>query len=402
MKIQDVTSIALNTLLLNKARAFLAALGIIIGIASVITLLSLGDSSKAAIKQQISLLGSNLLTITPGGVQQAPGSAKSITPADIQALGQHSAVSALISHISPEISQDTAVSGKRLSVSTTVIAATDQYQYAHNIALEKGYFISQQDNKLLAKSVVLGPQLSASLFGANNPIGQTIHILNTPFRVIGVTQSKGGNIAQSQDNLAYIPLTVGEYELFGQRYFSSVSLTVRNSGSILPAQNTVGYLLLQQHRITDPTKADFSIISQNDVLSVTSKTSQTLASLLTGVAGISLVVGGIGIMNVMLMTVIERTREFGLRKSLGAKNRDIVYQILTETVALTLAGCILGIAAGVGSTVLITWLINTPLTISGFGILISVFVASLIGLLFGIYPALKAAGLSPMEALRYE
>lgn len=388
--------------MLNKARAFLAALGIIIGIASVITLLSLGASSKESIKRQITLLGSNLLTISPGGPQQAPGSSSSLTMDDINALNQNPTVNLLISHISPEIFQDTTVSGKRLSIATTVIAASQPYQYVHNISMQRGFFISQADDKLLAKSVVLGPQLAASLFGATNPLGQTVHILNNPFTVIGVTQSKGGNIAQSQDNLAYIPLKVGEFELFGQRYLSSASLTVKNSDSILQAQNTVGYLLLQRHHIQDPMKADFSIISQNDVLSVTSKTSQTLSSLLSGVAGISLVVGGIGIMNVMLMTVIERTREFGLRKSLGAKNKDVVYQILTETIALTLSGGIVGIVVGIGATVLITSLIHTPLTISGFAITLSVFVASLIGLIFGIYPAFKAARLSPIEALRYE
>lgn len=402
MSISDLIYISASALALNKVRAFLATLGIIIGIGSVIALLSLGQGSKQSIKQEVALLGANLLTITPGGVLQAPGSSKSLKIADSEAITNDTALKGMISNVSPELSQDTVVSGNRLSVSTTVLGVAPAYQQVHAVTMQQGAFITTRDGQMLAKSIVIGPQLAASLFGNTDPLGKTIHIQNTPFVVIGVTQSKGGNIAQSQDNLAFIPLRVAEYELFGQHYLSSISLSVKNSAQMIQAQNTIGFFLLSRHQISDPLKADFSILSQKDILSVASKTSQTLSSLLTGIAAISLIVGGIGIMNVMLMAVIERTREIGLKKALGATDREITQQILTETVALTFIGGLLGIVGGIMATLLISYFLHTVFVISVVAILIALLVSGCMGIIFGVYPALKASALSPIEALRYE
>ncbi len=402
MKLADFISLATEALTLNKLRAFLATLGIIIGIASVIALLSLGEGSKQAIKQQINSLGANLLTIIPGGMLQLPSSNTSLTLSDAEAIQSDPSIKHFVSSVSPEFSQDTNVASSRKFIGTTVLGVVHEYQFVHTIGMQQGAFLTLRDEKRLAKVAVIGPQVATSLFPNSKPIGQTIHINDTPFTIIGVTQSKGGNIAQYQDNLVYIPLPVAEYEIFGIHYLSAISVSVRNAQFMTDAQNALGYFLLTRHHKTNLTYADFSIISQKDVLNVASKTSQTLTSLLSGIAAISLVVGGIGIMNIMLMAVIERTREIGLRKALGATDVEIIFQFLSEAVILTLVGGISGIVIGILATIVIASLLQTLFVISLSGIALALGVSCFMGIVFGLYPAYKAASLSPIEALRYE
>lgn len=402
MKLFDFLITAIEVLTLNKLRAFLAILGIIIGIASVIALLSLGEGSKQAIKLEVNSLGANLLTIIPGGMLQLPSSNTSLILSDAQAIKNDSSLKHIVSRVSPEFSLDTNVASSRTFIGTTVLGVVYDYQFVHTIGMQQGTFLTQRDEKKLVKVAVIGPQVATTLFPNSNAVGQTIHINDTPFTVIGVTQSKGGNIAQFQDNLVYIPLRVAEYEVFGKHYLSAISVSVSNSQLMTGAQNALGYLLLSRHHISNLTYADFSIISQKDVLHVASQTSQTLTSLLSGIAAISLVVGGIGIMNIMLMAVIERTREIGLRKALGATEREIILQFLSETVILTFVGGILGIMIGILATTLIASFLQTLFVISLYGIVLSLSVSCFMGIVFGLYPAYKAASLSPIEALRYE
>ncbi|MCL5675498.1 MAG: ABC transporter permease [Patescibacteria group bacterium] len=402
MNISDLIAIASEALTLNKLRSFLATLGIIIGIASVIALLSLGEGSKQAIKLEVNSLGANLLTIIPGGTLQLPGSSTSLTLSDAKAIQNDSSIRRFVSNVSPEFSQDTNVASSRTYIGTTVLGVMPDYQFVHMVGMQQGAFLTQSDEKQLGKVAVIGPQVASSLFANANPIGQTVHINDTPFTVIGVTQSKGGNIAQYQDNLVYIPLSVAEYEVFGIHYLNAISVSVKNAKVMTEAQNALGYFLLARHHIINLTFADFSIISQKDVLHVASQTSQTLTSLLGGIAGISLVVGGIGIMNIMLMAVIERTREIGLRKALGATESEIIFQFLSETVILTFLGGISGMVIGVLTTTAISFFLQTLLVISLSGIILSLGVSCFMGIVFGLYPAYKAAALSPIEALRYE
>ncbi len=402
MKISDFITLATEALTLNKLRAFLATLGIIIGIASVIALLSLGEGSKQAIKLQVNSLGANLLTIIPGGMLQLPSSSTSLTLSDAHAIQNDSSIKRFVSRVSPEFSQDTNVASSRTFIGTTVLGVVHDYQFVHTIGIQQGAFLTQRDEEQLAKVAVIGPQVATSLFPNSNPIGQIIHLNDTPFTIIGVTQSKGGNIAQYQDNLVYIPLSVAEYEVFGAHYLSAISVSVKNAQFMTEAQNALGYFLLARHHITNLTYADFSIISQKDVLHVASQTSQTLTSLLSGIAAISLVVGGIGIMNIMLMAIIERTREIGLRKALGATEGEIIFQFLSETVILTFLGGASGMVIGILTTLVISFLSQTLFVISFDGIVLSLGVSCFMGIIFGLYPAYKAASLSPIEALRYE
>ncbi len=402
MNILEFIATATEALTLNKLRSFLAILGIIIGISSVITLISIGEGSKQAIKLEVDSLGANLLTIIPGGALQLPGSSESLKPADATAIKNDQTISALISHVSPEFSQDTNVSSTRKSIGTTILGVNKDYQPVHALKIQQGTFLSQKDQERLAKVAVIGPQVAVSLFQNSNPIGKTIHINDTPFVVIGVTQSKGGNVAQYQDNLVFVPLKVAEYELFGKHYLSAISLSVKSSLLMTAAENSVGYFLQARHHIKNPTSADFSIISQKDVLNVASSTSQTLTALLTGIAAISLIVGGIGIMNIMLMSVIERTREIGLRKAVGATDKEIILQFMTETFMLAFLGGLVGTLTGIGATFIISLLSNSLFVVSFGAIGLSLGVSWVIGIIFGLYPAYRASTLSPIEALRYE
>lgn len=398
---------AFEALTLNKLRTFLAALGIIIGIGSVIALVSLGEASQQVIQSSIESLGSNLLTVVPGstsaggGISQGLGSSQTLTYADAQAI-QNSSQITEVSQISAELSRRSQVSNGTNNTNIQVIGATQNYQSVHNVSLQEGVFISAIDDSALSKVAVIGPQAASTLFGTSDPLGQTIRINKLAFRIIGVTASKGGSGFLNQDNIVFIPLSTAQKQVYGVDYLSSVSLVAKSSEVMTEAQNQVGYFLLARHKLSDPTKADFSIVSQADILGAASSVTGTFTALLSGIAAISLLVGGIGIMNIMLVTVTERIREIGLRKALGAKKKTIISQFLVEAVLLTIVGGFLGMILGIGVSFLITSIIKLPFVLSFSSVVLAIGVSSGIGILFGWYPAQKAANLSPIEALRYE
>jgi len=272
-----------------------------------------------------------------------------------------------------------------------------------NIEIEQGVFISQQNAQNLSKVAVLGPTTRDDLFGENsNPIGQTVRIKGMEFKIIGVTKSKGGTGFGSQDDRIFVPLSTAQRFLAGSDRVSTINVQVIDQNSMAMVQEQISSLLLSRHKISDPQLADFSIMNQADIISSASSITNTLSILLGSIAGISLVVGGIGIMNMMLTTVTERTREVGLRKAIGAKKKDISTQFLTEAVMLTFVGGVIGVFVGWIFSLAISKFGNINTSISLFSVLLAFGVSAAIGIIFGYYPARRAAKLNPIEALRYE
>ncbi len=397
---------SIGTLTNNKLRTGLAVLGIVIGIGSVIALISLGQASQQAIQTQIQSLGSNLLTVNPGalsqgGVRGAPGGVQTLTLEDAQAISRSSEVTTIKS-VSPEIQKRAQVSTGKKNANVQIIGVTSPYQSVHAVTVSSGTFVSEQEVIGMGKVIVLGPQIASDLFGEEDAVGQSVRVGSTTLRVIGVTTAKGGTGFQNQDSLTYVPLSTAQYVLFGQTYLNSIALEAKSAEVMIDAQNEVGYLLLARHKIADVTQADFSIFSQADILSTATQTTSVFTALLSGVAAISLLVGGIGIMNIMLVTVTERTREIGLRKALGAKKSTIITQFLIESIILTCMGGVLGICIGIGLSYVFSLFLSSAFVLSIPAIALALGVSMGIGVLFGWYPANKAANLQPIEALRYE
>jgi putative ABC transport system permease protein len=407
MEIKENIIESISTMLVNKLRTSLAILGIVIGIGSVIALVSLGEASQASIQSRIQSLGANLLTVSPGsqtagGVRGAEGGSTTLTNADAAAISTSPNITT-INIVSPEVDGREQVSNGKNNSNIRITGATPEYAQVHKIDIDSGVFITQFDNTSARKVVVIGPQVASDLFpDGTNPVGQNIRIKAMAFQVVGVTVSKGGTGFQNQDNIVYVPLSVAQKQLLGQTYLNDISLEAKSPDVMTQAQNEVGYLLLSRHKLSDPSKADFSILSQADILSTAASTTGTFTSLLAGIAAISLLVGGIGIMNIMLVTVTERTREIGLRKALGAKKKTIITQFLMEAILLTFIGGIIGIVLGVVTSYLYSYFTASAFVISPTAVFYAFLVSAGIGVLFGWYPAKRAAGLQPIEALRYE
>ncbi len=397
---------AIEALTLNKLRTALATLGIVIGIGAVIALVSIGQAGQKSVDAQIKSLGSNLLTVIPGSqtsgaLRGAAGGSTTLTLSDAEAISSSSQINT-VQTISPEFSRRAQISAGSTNTNTQITGATDTYAQVHNITMSSGTFISKNDSVSQNKVAVLGPQVVSDLFSGADPVGQFIRINKLAFRVIGVTQSKGGTGFQNQDDAVYVPLLTAQKQLFGVDYLSDISIAAKDPNSMTDAQNQVGYLLLARHKFTNPTQADFSILSQADILGAANQITGIFTTLLSGIAAISLLVGGIGIMNIMLVTVTERTREIGLRKALGATKVTVTTQFLTESVILTIIGGILGLVLGVTLSFIFSAILKLPFTLSLESVLLAVGVSGGLGILFGWYPAKKASDLSPIEALRYE
>lgn len=406
MELSELVTESLSTLTLNKMRTGLAMLGVIIGIGSVIALISLGQASQRFITSQIQALGSNLLTITPGsqmtGGVRGGGNVTTLTYDDAKAIINSPSITTL-NKVSAEYSSRTQVVAGKNNTNTTVTGVLPEYAEIRNTIISFGTFVTQRNVDSMSKVAILGPITATDLFGEGaNPVGKTIRINSQVFNVAGVTEEKGGSGFMSQDDIIFIPLTTAQKLLFGVDYVNSISVSAISEDVMVRAQEEISNLLLSRHKIKNPELADFRIMSQEDILSTMTQITGTFTTLLSGIAAISLIVGGIGIMNIMLVTVTERTREIGLRKALGAKGNTITTQFLVEAIMITFIGGAIGTLIGIAISAVLTNSMNLPFVLSISSVMLAFIVSAAVGILFGWYPAQKAAKLEPIEALRYE
>ncbi len=405
--VSDLFKESYSALVVNKARTMLTMLGIIIGIGSVIAMVGIGQGSQTSIQESIESIGSNLLSVSPGsagglsgGISQGRGSADTLTRADAEAIAEQIT---LAEAVSPEVSTRMQVTATGTNTNTQVYGVTDAYTVTRSVNMSLGSFISGQNDKGRSKVAVLGPTTRDDLFGEGvDPVGKTIRINQLPFTVIGVTESKGSSGFNNQDDIVFVPLSTAQQYFSGASSLSSISVKASNSDVMEQLEAEMTSLLLAQHGISDPELADFSVTNQADILSTASSITSTFTTLLAAIAAISLLVGGIGIMNMMLTTVTERTKEIGLRKAIGAQASDINRQFLTEAIMITFSGGVLGVLLGWVLSMGIEQFSSTTsdITISSVGLALGVSVT--IGIIFGYYPAKRASQLHPIDALRFE
>lgn len=415
MRFKDSVISARATLKHGKARSLLTMLGIVIGIASVIVLMSIGQSAQDLILSQVQGLGSNLIIVIPGGTNKGRFSSpaanqgiivQSLKQQDVDALVRDPSISAVTQEAR---GQGSAVFGDN-DVTVTFEGVPANFFTVRNFEVARGYQFTDDDVRSFNHVAVIGSSLAASLFGPNSdPIGQYMHIKNVSVRVVGTLVKKGtGAFGIDQDNIVIVPITVGQKQMLGTNYFTDIVVQGNPSYTIDFTKSRVETIIEQNHGITDANKDDFTILTQQDLLSLLNNITSILKLFLTAIASISLVVGGIGIMNIMLVSVIERTREIGLRKAVGATDRDILQQFLVEAVMITFIGGVIGILIG-GAIVTLAYFVLTNFFALGWvfefpptAVAIAVAVSSITGIVFGLYPARQAARKSPIDALRYE
>ena len=403
MTTSDILHETFSALTANKVRTALTMLGIVIGIGSVIAMVSIGQGAQNSIQSSIEGLGSNLLTIYPGALQpgrgiisSGRGAAQSLKNEDVPILEALDGVSI----VAPELDRRfQIVSSLGNNTNSTVIGTVADYAVVRNLAISSGAFFTESQGNSLAKVAVLGSTAASDLFGAEDALGQTVKVNGVIFRVIGLLQSKGGSGFANQDDMVFVPLSTMQKILTGVDYLSTVAVSVADKDAMDSVRQAATDALIAKHRVSE---ADFSIISQADILGTLNSVTTAFTAFLAAIASISLVVGGIGIMNMMLTTVTERTREIGLRKAIGATRHDINMQFLSEAVALTVIGGAIGVALGwaIAFTVSSLGIIQTQ--VSFMSVALAFGVSALIGIVFGYYPARRASKLNPIEALRYE
>lgn len=410
--IWESVKIALSSLRANKLRTILTMLGIIIGVASVVALMAIGNGAQVAITSQISSIGSNLLTVFPGQQRRGPGPAaqsQGLTLADAEALIKPGALPAAVT-VAPIYQNGAQVVAGANNTQSSVVGVTTSYFSVRNLRVARGQIFSESQVDGMRAVAVLGGNVAEDLFGLATPVGKTIRIKGQTFQVIGVLEKKGGSGFGSVDDQLFVPLGVAQRKLFGARAadtasprISSVSIQVADAKQIDAVSAAIGAIMRRQHRLkADGSGDDFSVFNQADVLSSLNQITSVLTAFLGAIAGISLLVGGIGVMNIMLVSVTERTKEIGLRKAVGARRRDILQQFLTEALMVSLLGGIIGLLLGIliSFGVSLTGLITPVVTPSA--MLLALGFSMAVGLFFGIYPARRAARLRPIEALRYD
>ncbi|MAM20039.1 MAG: ABC transporter permease [Christiangramia sp.] len=404
MRIRNLLKIAWRAISLNKTRTFLTMLGIIIGVASVIAMLAIGEGSKASIKSQISSMGSNMITIRPGagmqgGVRMDPGQSQSLKLSDYEALSDASN----LSHLSPQVQgSGQAINGSE-NWPTQIYGVAPAYLEIRKLEMRSGSMFSQQEVSSASKVAVLGQTVVDNLFPDEDPIGKMIRFNKIPFQVIGVLESKGQNtFGQDQDDLILAPYTTVQKRILAVDYLQTIVASATSEENAPAAVEEVEDILRKNHNLSISAENDFNVFSMEELISTFSSTSEMLTVLLVAIAAISLFVGGIGIMNIMYVSVKERTREIGLRMAVGGQSGDILLQFLIESVLISVTGGIIGVCLGFATTLLIKNILHWPVIITLYSVIVSFLVCAITGIFFGWYPARKASVLDPIVALRYE
>ncbi len=404
---------SLQNLKANKLRSFLTMLGIVVGIGSVIVIVSVGAGAQSLIVNQVTSVGSNLVGVLPGKSEKnsPPASIMGIkittlTFSDAQALAQKNNVPHAVA-VSPMVRGYEQISWKNHNNYFNFSGVTDKYIIVQNVAVAKGRFISENEALNMGKSLVLGSQVAEDLFQGQDPIGETVKIKGVSFQVVGVMEKKGSAGFENQDAQVFLPLATAQKMILGINYITVARIKIDDTKNIQPSINDIEALMRARHRIPGPDQDDFTVENSSQAIAALTTITDAIRYFLASIAAMSLVVGGIGIMNIMLVVVNERIKEIGLRQALGATKRDILNQFVLETTVVSLVGGIIGIAGGVSISVLVALIAkklgyNWDLVISWQSLAVSTSISFLIGLIFGIYPAKKASRLSPMEALRYE
>lgn len=405
MNISNLLKIAIKALSNNKLRCFLTMLGIIIGVASVITMLAIGQGSKNSIKEQISEMGSNMIMIHPGnmqrgGVRQSNDDSQSLKVADYEAMQSLKGIAA----VSPSVNSGGQLINGNNNYPSTIYGITPDYLEIRKLTVKDGTIFSDRDIKLASKVCVLGKTVVDNLFpNDSNPVGKVIRFGKIPFTVIGVLESKGTNsMGMDQDDVVLAPYTTVMKRILAIDYIHGIFASATDEDNTDATMEEITSMLRDRHKIKDGAENDFEIRSQQELSEMMNSTSDMMTVLLACIAGISLLVGGIGIMNIMYVSVTERTREIGLRMSIGARGIDILSQFLIEAVIISITGGVIGILIGT----IASWLVNTlaswPVYIQAYSVVLSFAVCTATGVFFGWYPARKAANLDPIEAIRYE
>jgi putative ABC transport system permease protein len=406
MDLRETFRVALLAIRRNKVRSALTMLGVIIGVASVIAMIALGSGARAAIDEQIQSQGTTLIYLSsgsfggPGRAAQGSGTTQTLTEEDAEAVAREVPT---IARLTPGVRGRAQVIAGNLNWNTQVEGGNEDFLVIRNWMIADGANFTARDVQVADKVCLLGATVARTLFPDGDPVGQIIRLKNMPFRVLGVLAPKGqGQFGQDQDDLVIAPYTTIQKKLLGITYIQQVYVSAANSDDVERVAVEITRLMRQRHRITNPEEDDFTVRTVEEMAATRVQMANTMTGLLMSVASVSLLVGGIGIMNIMLVSVTERTREIGLRMAVGARMRDILRQFLAEAVCLSVVGGIAGIALGVLVSQGLTWRLGWPTMITSSSILIAFAFAGAVGIFFGYYPARKAANLDPIDALRYE